>query len=203
MFVANSVPAADTADAPTITRQPVTQTGKRLGKVTFEVKATGSGPLTYRWYRNGLAFPDWTRSSLTLSDITENDIGNYAVQVAGPGGSTISQAVQLRLEGSPPPAPAPAPAPAAASAQPHAGAAAETEYVEAGQPLRLAAAANGSPPFKFQWKKDGQPLAGKTQARFEIPSVRAPDAGKYICTVSNSAGSMDSPPVQIVVGKKP
>ena len=65
---------------PEIVGQPQGQTGVVGGQVTFNVQVNGTQPMTYQWYKNGVAisgattrFPAWTsritrmRSSGTVS----------------------------------------------------------------------------------------------------------------------------------------
>ena len=61
--------------------------------------------------------------------------------------------------------------------------------VVAGQSTTFAAEVIGSPPLSYQWFKDGQPLAGATNAMLTIGSVLAADAGSYRIVVSNSLPS--------------
>jgi hypothetical protein len=70
------------------------------------------------------------------------------------------------------------------------------------QKLKLAVTADGSPPLSFQWRKNGQPIAGATGALFTIEKVNVEDAGNYDCVVKNSAGAMTSPPIKLVVRTK-
>jgi len=64
---------------PTITTQPVSQTVVAGGNVTFSVTATGSGPMLYRWYRDGVEISGATKSSLTINGVQLSDSGGYRV----------------------------------------------------------------------------------------------------------------------------
>lgn len=46
----------------------------------------------------------------------------------------------------------------------------------------------GSPPFTFQWSKDGAAIPGATAATLPIPVVLVTDAGSYSLEISNSQG---------------
>jgi hypothetical protein len=62
---------------------------------TLTVVATGSEPVSYQWFKGGVAIdpslnPTATNSSLTLSNVTLLDTGSYTVQVSNPLGSVTS-----------------------------------------------------------------------------------------------------------------
>lgn len=64
--------------------------------------------------------------------------------------------------------------------------------VATGQMLALNVAASG-PGVSYQWKRiPAVPIAGATGPQLIVGAVTASDAGIYYCTVSNSAGDVDS-----------
>lgn len=67
---------------PTIITQPVSQGVLEGGNVTFSVTAAGSGPLLYRWSRNGVEVDGATNSSLTIGGVKSSDAGGYRVVVS-------------------------------------------------------------------------------------------------------------------------
>ncbi|MCB1092315.1 MAG: immunoglobulin domain-containing protein, partial [Verrucomicrobiae bacterium] len=98
---------------PEITTQPLGSAVNLGGSVTLTVAATGSGPITYQWYRNGSMISGATSSSLTLSGFDLNKEGSYHVVVKNvvdqlasdlaqvtaiiPGGGTTSAPPNLAL----------------------------------------------------------------------------------------------------------
>lgn len=78
---------------------------------------------------------------------------------------------------------------------------AATEYVESGTTLKMSASAEGAPPFSYEWRKDGQPIAGANQALLVIENVTPANAGVYECIVSNEAGSQASQPIKVIIRK--
>jgi len=64
--------------------------------------------------------------------------------------------------------------------------------VGVGQRIALSVDTDGSPPFTYQWMLDGSALAGATQSAYFIESAAESDSGRYMCTVTNSAGSATS-----------
>lgn len=87
-----------TVNAPLITSAPRGRTVAPGGSVTFDVTAEGSGSLTYQWYRNGAAITGATGASLTLSNLSVADAGEYTVAVSQGTGTTTSRPATLRVE---------------------------------------------------------------------------------------------------------
>lgn len=50
----------------------------------------------------------------------------------------------------------------------------------------------GTPPFGYQWQKDGVNIAGATNATYVIAAVIAADTGAYEVVMTNAAGSAKS-----------
>lgn len=69
-------------NAPVITTQPVSASAPLGGSATFTAAANSSaGPVTYQWYRNGVAIPGATSATLQLTGIQAGDYGDYTVVV--------------------------------------------------------------------------------------------------------------------------
>ena len=73
----------------------------------------------------------------------------------------------------------------------------------AGATVRLTAQPRGTAPFTYQWKKDGTPLAGKTDQTLEIVGFSAADVGSYTVEVTNALGSGESGVHSIILGNDP
>lgn len=71
--------------------------------------------------------------------------------------------------------------------------------VLAGNPLTLSVKVTGDAPFQYQWRKNKQAVANGDGPTFRIPAVQATDAGDYDVVVSNSAGSITTPPATVNV----
>lgn len=75
-----------------------------------------------------------------------------------------------------------------------------------GDPVALPVEVGGTPPLTFQWRKDGNLLAdgegvqGSRSDRLVLLAVTSPDEGHYDLVVGNSAGSVTSAPVSVVIG---
>lgn len=67
-----------------------------------------------------------------------------------------------------------------------------SQTVTAGSSPTFTAAASGTPPLSYQWRKDGANISGATSATFTLASVATAAAGSYTVVVTNPAGSATS-----------
>ena len=82
---------------PLITLQPASQTGVAGQDVTFSVTAVGTAPLSYQWWKDGVALAAETGSSLTRTGLRAGDPGHYWVVVSNSSGSVTSDIVWLTV----------------------------------------------------------------------------------------------------------
>jgi hypothetical protein len=88
---------------PLIITQPANQTVTAGQTATFSVTATGTGPLTYQWFVNGVAISGATSSSYTTPPTTAGQSGSvFTVTVTNPFGSVISNGATLTVQTIPP-----------------------------------------------------------------------------------------------------
>ncbi|HLY11134.1 MAG TPA: malectin domain-containing carbohydrate-binding protein, partial [Planctomycetota bacterium] len=86
---------------PTITSQPSNQTVTAGQPVTFSVTASGTGPLSYRWQKNGVVLSGAISASYTTSPTALTDNGaNFQVKVWNSAGSVMSSTATLTVTGS-------------------------------------------------------------------------------------------------------
>lgn len=71
-----------------------------------------------------------------------------------------------------------------------------------GESITLVANSDGASPFRYQWKKNGEPIEGVTGDTLIISSAQIADAATYVCTVSNDYGAQTSPPFWLVVNER-
>lgn len=95
--------------APVITQPPQSQTVSLGDPVSFEVVATATEPVSYRWFRDETVLADGGRFSgtgtarLQIAAVEAEDAGDYRVSIEDAGGSVISTAARLTIR--PPGAP--------------------------------------------------------------------------------------------------
>lgn len=75
----------------------------------------------------------------------------------------------------------------------------QARTVTAGTAASFSVSANGSPPFTYQWRKDGVAIGGATGATYTISNVQAVHAGAYSAVVSNAFGSATSASATLAV----
>jgi hypothetical protein len=95
-YVASSVATLTVPVAPVITAQPVAQNAVTGGNATFSVSASGTGN-TYQWRKDGIAINGATGSSVTLTNVTVANAGNYAVVITNSLGSVTSNTAALAI----------------------------------------------------------------------------------------------------------
>ncbi len=86
------------APPPAITSQPVSSSNTLGGSTSFPIFANGSGVLTYQWRKGGaniLNNGTATTPTLTLTNISSSDAGNYTVIVSDANGSITSAVATL------------------------------------------------------------------------------------------------------------
>lgn len=90
--------------APAILSQPKSQVVRSLCQPTLSVAAAGTEPMTYQWFKNGVAIPGATGASYTLPPVSFIDAGTYRVVIFNGCGGVVSEAalVTLLLDTEPP-----------------------------------------------------------------------------------------------------
>jgi hypothetical protein len=140
------------------------------------------------WYRNGLTFPGWTGTTLTLAGVSGNDAGGYWAVATNSAGSATSATATLTVGTSTATDTAPV-----FTLQP------QGVTASAKSTVTFTAAASGSPAPAYQWRKDGSAIAGATAAKLTLTNVNKGSAGTYAVVASNIAGSVVSSPATLTV----
>lgn len=125
---------------------------------------------------------------LRISNVTLSDSGIYRCTADTPEGS-FQEDFNLVVHGGHNDAPA-----------------IETKYAPYGSSLEMDCQINLDPPIKFHWNKLGGFLPRGTQtfkSKLKLTSVKAEDAGTYICMASNGQDNIEVPTVLVVTGVVP
>ncbi|HOC55404.1 MAG TPA: immunoglobulin domain-containing protein [Verrucomicrobiota bacterium] len=171
-------------DAPIIVTQPVGQTVTTGGSATFSVSA-GNTVLSYQWRLNGENIAGATTSSWTVANAEAGDAGSYTVVVANGVGAVVSEQAVLVVENPP-----------VITSQP------VSQAVAAGATVTFSVGASGAA-LSYQWKLNGNPIAGATGSACTRSNVQAAEAGTYTVAVSNAFGSVTSDPAMLWVNTAP
>lgn len=187
LTVSNALPALQ---APRLVTAPASLQVHEGDGASLGVNVSGSGPLSYQWFKDGTAVPGATQAIYTVAAAAAADAGSYRVEVSNSVGGLRSAAATLTV--------LPMSSGGAATA-PSIDSPPATLTVTPGLPATLAVSASGTGPLSYQWSHDGADIPGATGAALTLPFVAASDAGTYRVRVSNSAGTALSSAAQIVV----
>lgn len=181
------------AATPVITTQPASQTATIGSDVTFSVVATGSGPLTYEWLRNGLTVASSNSPTYSIKSVQLATAGTFSVVVSDGTASTTSSSAILTVK----PAPLPGQNPPVITRQP------TSLTTTVGESPSMFVEVADISQATFQWKKNGVALAGATATSIIFPNVRTSDAGDYSVEIVNGAGSVSSRVATLTVSATP
>ena len=178
--------------APTIVTQP-TGLGLNVGQIaSFQVFATGSTPLSYRWSKDGAPLVDGAgiagsaSSLLIISNPNGGNSGNYSVLISNVVGSALSSNAALVLNGHP-----------VITNQP------ASTNVAAGIAATFIVGATGTAPLRYQWQLLGTNLPGATTNTYTVLKAGTTNAGPYTVMVSNQAGIAIGGPATLGINSKP
>lgn len=173
------------AAKPAIQTQPQAKIITAGQSVTLTVSATGFPELAYQWNRNGTALTGATAATLTLGSAQTTDAGSYTVTVKNAAGAVTSEVAALTVN----PniiAPSITTPPTAAA-------------VIAGGKVVLSVTAGGTAPFAYQWRRNGEPIAGATGSTFTLDAATLSDDGQYTVTITNSVGTVTTTAVAVSI----
>ena len=203
-YIMNSTTANLRLSDPRITANPANVTANYGGSASFTATvATTSAPLTYRWYLGAVPLndgiqPDGSTATgasgttgagtaftltLTLNNVSYQEIGNYTIYVTNTGGFNNSAVPAALVVNDPYIITQPA-----------------NPAVLAGGNATFTVAAAGSPTLSYQWYEGATPLSnggtpaggiatvsGADTATLTLTGVQDADNGSYSCAITGSA----------------
>lgn len=161
--------------APVLHQFPEDQTIREGQALTLEAGAEGTAPLKYKWFFDGRVIGSGVESKLTLPSRQFRDGGSYWVEVSNAAGTVASPVANIEVLAAP-----------VIVRQPAFG-----WYQRAGRAV-VEVRAEGTPPFTYQWCRDGQLVEARTNAVFATILTNAGHAGVYHAVVRNSIGETRS-----------
>jgi hypothetical protein len=166
---------------------PLSREISETDEVIFSVTATGTGPISYQWQKNGVDITDETSSTFRIASAVKADEGDYSVIVSNIVGDYPSEEAALSV----------------VEGKPKIIQLTEHQLKYPGDHLHLEVSALGRPPLKYQWKFNGKNIAGATQRKLSLYSTSLKSAGHYSVTVT-SAEATPSTDIQVgMVENKP
>lgn len=79
----------------------------------------------------------------------------------------------------------------------------QNQTVPAGENATFTVTAGGSRPLSYQWRFNGDPISGATEARLVLSNAQVENAGDYTVVVSNLAGLVASDVASLTVNTNP
>jgi hypothetical protein len=156
--------------------QQTTVTQYSSMNVTIGAAIGGQAPVSVQWYKApSTLLAGKTNSSLTLSNLTLGDAGDYYVMASNGLGSSQSSNVTLVVLNDTPVAITQHPA---------------SVSVPEGFAASFTVSASGTPPIYYQWRRNGTPIASATNTTYLVdPTALANNGEVYSCVASNFANS--------------
>jgi uncharacterized delta-60 repeat protein len=179
--------AALTVQDPVITAQPANRVVKASASVRFSVAVVGTEPLSYQWFKDGVALADGPNvqgaqtPTLTLPRVLGQDTGLYHAVVSNRWGSATSAVAALTVQDP------------AILTQPL------SQVAQLGEAVRLNVEAAGTPLLSYQWFHDGLAVVGAEGPQLTLSNLLGSDAGLYWVVVSNRYGSITSAVAELTV----
>jgi alpha-tubulin suppressor-like RCC1 family protein len=184
---------------PAITTQPVAQVRVAGSAAEFLVEATGTGPLTYQWRRNGVALAGATTARLAWTTVALADAGSYSVVVSNAQGAVTSEPALLTVNAAPVFTEQPVP-----------------RAVSPGSTATFSAAATGVPVPTLRWQRssddgvswtdvsDGAGVSGAATAMLTLTNLTEASSGqRFRCVATNSVAVVASDPASLTVAVLP
>jgi hypothetical protein len=161
--------------APTITQQPASQTVTAGQSAPFSVVANGTAPLSYQWFKNGIAISGATSATFTIASAQGTDAGTYMVKVSNSAGNVSSNGAVLTVKT----------LNVAPSITSQSSATPNPVYVGATVAFTVAATDPDGDPLSYSWSfGDGTTAIGSSAQHIYT------SAGSYNATVTISDGAL-------------
>ncbi len=175
------------AVAPSITTQPANVTVTAPAQASFSVVATGTGPLSYQWRRNGTAIPGATSASYVLDPTAVGDGGAlFRVDVWNSVDIVTSSAATLTVN--------------AAAVAPNITTPPANVTVTAPAQATFSVVATGTAPLSYQWRRNGTAIPGATSASYALnPTAVGENGAQFSVDVSNSVNTVTSAAATLTV----
>ena len=154
--------------------------------LSLKAQTTLTSPIYYQWRYQGTNIDNATNDILYIASPQSENAGEYTVAVSNNNISWISSEVLVTLPGPP-----------VISRQPG-----DQNAIPGSQVVFRVTVLTGVSPVRYQWQFNGIDLLGQTRDNLIITNVQPTDAGSYVVSVSNSAGTVSSTAANLIVVDK-
>ena len=175
---------------PVFLQQPMGQSVLIGSNATFTATVDGTPPYSFQWSLNGSPLADdgihiagSATASLSVSNLTTADAGNYTLTVTNLSGTTNSAVAVLVVL-----------VPPSITLQP------VGRSVPPGLPTTFNASVSGIPAPSYQWQLNGTNISDANSASYTIGAVSTNNLGYYQVAAINSVGSVTSAVAQLTFG---
>jgi hypothetical protein len=159
----------------TIVAQPAPLVVAEGAIARFSVSVCGLPPFFYQWKFNGNALPAATNASYQIASAQLGHAGAYSVVVSNLSGMVTSLDAGLIVQ-----------QPPGIAQQP------QSQTVLGYTTATLGVTPTGIPPFRYQWRFEGNDLLDATNQYLVLTNILGGQAGDYNVTVSTAAGYLVS-----------
>ena len=173
---------------PKITLQPKNLITTAGSSASFSAAATGTAPLFFQWYSNGVALARATNTSLVLSNLQGYLIGPFNVLVSNSVGVAFSYGVTIWINPTKP----------TITSQP------TNLSVVAKSSATFRVSATGTAPITYQWRLNGADIIGATASSYTLTNVEpVTNARRFTVVVRNFYGKVTSAEATLGVNEPP
>lgn len=146
--------------------------------VSWTVSYAGAGTLNQiSWWHDGSPVPGATQATLSIPKVSFDDAGHYSVRALHPllGRMVSSPTLELQVYADL--------SPARIMVQP------QDQGGRPGGTAVFSVGVVGTPPFQYQWQKEGVDLSGATNFHLALRTLASGNAGTYRCRVKGLVGA--------------
>jgi sugar lactone lactonase YvrE len=155
---------------------------------TLTAATNTSDPLSYTWSKDGASLY-WGNVATARNDYaTFGDTGLYRVTVTWAGGQVTSAPAEVSVKKAPTITQDPA--------------SKVFRWDETGE-IVFTSSVVGAGPFRYQWRKKGQPIVGGTNPAYRLTVGQPSDAGDYDVVITNDFGTATSKPATLSFSQGP
>ena len=173
--------------APFVDSRPLQQTNVAGSAVSLRVDSIGSQPLGYSWWKDGAILSQTMKISgasnelLMISNCAFSDSGQYVAIITNAFGAVTTLVASVSI------------------LDPWIDVPPTDKTANRGENVTFNVGVRGTPPFSFQWLRDGTNLIGETLQNIAVTNVQVGNAGAYSVIVSNFNGSITSSVAHLTV----